>query len=53
MPANGLLLTDAGDDWLPLHLAAQIAFLVPIVVHAGLVLSHSVVRRNRHLARMR
>ena len=52
VPASGLLLVAAGDDWLPLHVTAQIAFLVAIAVHVGLVLSHSVVRRNRHLARM-
>lgn len=52
VPASGLLLVAAGDDWLPLHVAAQIAFLVAIALHVGLVLSHSVVRRNRHLARM-
>lgn len=52
VPASGLLLLAAGDDWLPLHVAAQIAFLLAIAVHVGLVLSHTVVRRNRHLARM-
>ena len=52
VPATGLLLVAAGDDWLPVHVAAQIAFLVGIAVHVGLVLSHTVVRRNRHLARM-
>jgi cytochrome b561 len=52
VPASGLLLVAAGDGWLPLHVAAQIAFLVAIALHVGLVLSHTVVRRNRHLARM-
>jgi cytochrome b561 len=52
VPATGLLLVAAGDDWLPLHVAAQIAFLVAIAAHVGLVLRHTVVRRNRHLARM-
>jgi len=52
VPVTGLLLVAAGDDWLPVHVAAQIAFLVGIAVHVGLVLSHTVVRRNRHLARM-
>jgi cytochrome b561 len=52
VPVTGLLLVAAGDDWLPVHVAAQIAFLVGIAVRVGLVLSHTVVRRNRHLARM-
>jgi cytochrome b561 len=52
VPASGLLLVAAGDGWLPLHIAAQIAFLVAIALHVGLVLSHTVVRRNGHLARM-
>ena len=52
VPASGLLLVAAGDRWLPLHVAAQIAFLLAIAAHVGLVLSHTVVRRNRHLARM-
>ena len=52
VPASGLLLVAAGHDWLPLHIAAQITFLGAIAVHVGLVLRHTVVRRNRHLARM-
>ncbi|MET0764472.1 MAG: cytochrome b/b6 domain-containing protein [Blastococcus sp.] len=52
VPATGLLLVAAGDHWLPVHVAAQIAFLAVLAVHVGLVLSHSVLRRNRHLARM-
>jgi cytochrome b561 len=52
VPATGLLLVAAGDDWLPVHVAAQIAFLAAIAGHVALVLRHTVVRRNRHLARM-
>jgi cytochrome b561 len=52
VPASGLLLVAAGTDWLPLHVAAQIAFLLAIAAHVGLVLRHTVLRRNRHLARM-
>jgi cytochrome b561 len=52
VPATGLLLVAAGDDWLPVHVAAQIVFLVAIAAHVGLVLRHTVVRRNRHLTRM-
>ena len=51
-PASGLLLVAAGDDWLPLHVTAQVALLTAVAVHVGLVLKHTVVRRNRHLARM-
>jgi cytochrome b561 len=52
VPATGLLLVAAGDDWLPVHVAAQIVFLLAIAAHVGLVLKHTVARRNRHLARM-
>jgi cytochrome b561 len=51
-PATGLLLVAGEDDWLPVHVTAQIALLALIAVHVGLVLSHTVVRRNRHLSRM-
>ncbi len=52
VPASGLLLVAAGTDWLPVHITAQLAFLLAIAVHVGLVLKHTVVHRNRHLARM-
>ncbi len=52
VPATGLLLVLAGDGWVPVHVAAQVAFLGTIAVHVGLVLRHTVVHRNRHLARM-
>ena len=52
VPATGLLLVVAGDDWVFVHVAAQIAFLATIAGHVGLVLRHTVLRRNRHLARM-
>jgi cytochrome b561 len=38
---------DARED-----VAAQILFLAAIAAHVGLVLKHTVVRRNLHLARM-
>ena len=41
-----------GEHWVPVHVAAQIAFLATIAAHVGLVLRHTVVHRNRHLARM-
>jgi cytochrome b561 len=52
VPGTGLLLIAVGDDWLPLHIAAQLVLLAAIAVHVGLVVKHTVVRRNRHLARM-
>ncbi|BBY18857.1 cytochrome b/b6 domain-containing protein [Mycolicibacterium litorale] len=52
VPATGLILIAAGERWLPLHIAAQVVFLAVIAVHVGLVLKHTAVRRNRHLARM-
>jgi cytochrome b561 len=52
VPATGLLLVAAGEDWLPAHITAQLAFLAAIALHVGLVLRHTVVRRNRHLSRM-
>jgi cytochrome b561 len=52
VPATGLLLVAAGEDWLPLHVAAQLLFLAAVAAHVGLVLRHTVLRRNRHLARM-
>lgn len=52
VPASGLLLVAGGEDWLPVHVAAQLVFLAAIAGHVGLVLRHTVLRRNRHLARM-
>ncbi|HKV20455.1 MAG TPA: cytochrome b/b6 domain-containing protein [Mycobacterium sp.] len=52
VPASGLLLIATGDDWLVAHIAAQLVLLAVIAVHVGLVLSHTVVRRNGQLARM-
>jgi cytochrome b561 len=52
VPATGLFLIVAGDDWLALHVAAQVVLLAAIAVHVGLVLKHTVVQRNRHLSRM-
>jgi cytochrome b561 len=52
VPASGLVLIGFGDDWLALHIAAQLVLLAAIALHVGLVLKHTVVRRNRHLRRM-
>ncbi len=40
---------DFGDT---VHVAAQFVSLGAVAGHVGLVLTHTVVRRNRHLARM-
>jgi cytochrome b561 len=52
VPASGLLLITTGDDWLVAHIAAQLVLLAVVAVHVGLVLSHTVVRRNGQLRRM-
>lgn len=52
VPATGLALLALGDDWLPLHITAQVVLLATIAVHIGLVFKHTVVHRDRHLARM-
>jgi cytochrome b561 len=52
VPVTGILLVVGGSDWVPVHVTAQIAFLAVVAVHVGLVLRHTVVHRNRHLARM-
>lgn len=52
VPGTGLAVLALGHHWVPLHVAAQLALLVVIAVHVGLVLKHTVVRRNRHLSRM-
>jgi cytochrome b561 len=53
IPLSGLLLIGTGeDDYLPVHVAAHIAFFVVVGLHAGLVLKRTVIQRDRHLARM-
>jgi cytochrome b561 len=53
IPLSGLLLVGTGeDDYLPLHVAAHVAFFVVVGLHVGLVLKHTVIQRDRHLARM-
>lgn len=51
-PATGLLLVAGNEDLLAVHVTAQLVFVAAIVGHVGLVLKHTVVRRNRHLSRM-
>ena len=51
VPASGLLLVAAGGP-VALHVATHIAFFVVVALHVGLVLRHTVIRRERHLSRM-
>lgn len=52
VPPTGLAVLALGEDWLPLHITAQLVLLAAIAIHVGLVLKHTVVHRDRHLARM-
>lgn len=52
VPGTGLLLIAVSDDWLSLHIGAQLMLLAAIALHVGLVAKHTVVRRHRHLTRM-
>lgn len=52
VPATGLLMLVVGHDWAPLHVAALLCLGAVVAVHVGLVLAHTVVRRDRHLSRM-
>lgn len=52
LPGTGLLLVAGSTDWLAVHVAAQLLLLAVIAVHIGLVLKHTVVRRDRQLRRM-
>jgi cytochrome b561 len=52
VPLTDLLLAAVGTDWLAGHVTAQLLLLSVVAVHVGLVLKHTVVRRDRHLSRM-
>lgn len=52
VPATGLVLIAAGQEWLPLHITAQIVVITVVALHIGLVLKHTVLRRNGQLFRM-
>ncbi len=52
IPISGLLLVAGDDDWLALHVGAHIAFFVVVGLHIALVLKHTIIQRDRHLARM-
>jgi cytochrome b561 len=52
VPVTGLLLVLGEEDWLPVHVTAQVVLLTGVAVHVALVLRHTVVRRDGHLNRM-
>ena len=52
VPGTGLLLIARGSDWLAAHIVAQVVLLGVVAVHVGLVLSHTVLRRDGQLRRM-
>ncbi len=52
IPISGLLLVTQDDGSVQLHIAAHIAFFVVVGLHLALVLRHTVIQRDRHLARM-
>lgn len=52
MPLTGLLLLAGDDDLLTLHVASHIVLYAAVSVHVGLVLRHTVVRRDGLLSRM-
>jgi cytochrome b561 len=45
VPTTGLLLVLGDDDWLPLHVAAHIAFFVALAAHVGFVLRRGLLPR--------
>lgn len=51
IPGTGLLFLVADAPFV-VHVSAQLAFLCALAVHVGLVLRHTVVRRDRNLSRM-
>jgi cytochrome b561 len=52
IPLTGLSLLLVGDDLLIVHIATHIVFFVALALHVGLVLTHTVVRRDGLLSRM-
>lgn len=52
VPVTGLALVLGDDDWLALHVTAHVVFFVALAAHVGLVLKHTLVDRDRLLARM-
>ena len=52
MPLSGLLLLAGDDDLLALHVASHVVLYTAVVVHVGLVLRHTALRREGLLSRM-
>lgn len=55
VPVTGLLLvlrTGPLPAAVGLHVAAHVVLYATVALHVGLVLRHTVVRRERHLSRM-
>lgn len=52
VPLSGLQLVLGNDDAVWFHVATQIALVIVIGLHVGLVLKHTVLQRDRHLSRM-
>jgi len=52
MPLTGLVLLAGDDDLLPLHVASHVVLYGAVTVHLGLVLRHTVLRRDGLLSRM-
>jgi cytochrome b561 len=52
MPLSGIAVLLGDDDLLWLHVASHVVFLTALAAHVGLVLKHTLVDRDRLLARM-
>ena len=52
VPVTGLSVLLGDDDLLPLHVASHVAFFAALALHLGLVLRHTLGRRDRLLSRM-
>jgi cytochrome b561 len=52
IPITGLWVVSSDGDALPAHLATHVAFFGAFALHVGLVLRHSLFRRDRLVRRM-
>lgn len=52
MPASGIAVLLGDDDLLWLHVTSHVVFFAALAAHVGLVLKHTLVDRDRLLARM-
>lgn len=52
VPGTGLLLVVGDEEWLPVHIAAQITLITVVALHVGLVIKNTVVNRRGQLFRM-